>query len=209
MGIDVPWPILKTEFGLIALTLFLLVLDIFLPKEKRGTLLANIAMIGVTALFAQLPMEWGNFGTGFMGTYVQDGVSVCFKGLFLLAGFFTLFMAREYQGQLRRGKGELILLILFALIGMLFLVFFIPDGVILLFSFLIALATLSISWRKLDPNTQKGVVILASCFLFWFLEHLFLFPDRKYRYPLEPLMMIFAAFFWTRLSRKQPKYGKN
>ena len=128
MGIEVPWPLLKTEFGLIALALFCLVLDIFLPREKRGTWLANIAMIGVTALFALLPMQWGNFGAGFLGTYVQDGVSVCFKGLFLLAGFFTLFMAREYsvvgangRSPLQRGHGEFILLILFALIGMLFL----------------------------------------------------------------------------------------
>lgn len=121
MRIDIPWSLMKTEFGLVALALGSLVLDLFLSKEKRGVTLANVAMLGITALFAGLPMEWLNLGYGFHDTYVQDGVSICFKGLFLLAGFMTVFMAREYQSQFKRGQGELILLILFSLIGMLFL----------------------------------------------------------------------------------------
>jgi NADH-quinone oxidoreductase subunit N len=114
-------------------------LNIFLPKEKSGTTLANIAMIGITALFAGLSLEWLNFGYGFHDTYVQDGVSICFKGLFLLAGFLTVFMAREYQAQLERGQGELVLLILFSLIGMLFLAS--ANDFLLLF---ISIETLSI-----------------------------------------------------------------
>ncbi len=140
MGIEIPWPILKTELGLIALALGSLVLDLFLPKEKRGTTLANVAMFGITVLFSGLALEWGNFGYGFHDTYVQDGVSICFKGLFLLAGFLTVFMAREYQSQLERGQGEFILLILFGLIGMLFLAS--ANDFLLLF---VALETLSIS----------------------------------------------------------------
>jgi NADH-quinone oxidoreductase subunit N len=140
MVIEVPWPILKTELALVALALFCLVLDIFLPREKRGTTLANLAMIGVTGLFCNLPLQWGEFGSGFSGTYVQDGVSLCFKALFILAAFFTIFMAREYQDHLKRGQGEFVLLILFALVGMLFLAS--ANDFLLLF---VALETLSIS----------------------------------------------------------------
>ena len=139
MEIEIPWSILKTEFGLIALALGSVILDLFLPKEKRGTVLANVAMLGITALFAGLPMEWLNYGYGFHDTYVQDGISICFKGLFLLAGFLTVFMAREYQSQLKRGQGELVLLVLFSLIGMLFLAS--ANDFLVLF---VALETLSI-----------------------------------------------------------------
>ncbi len=166
MGIEIPWSILKTELGLIALALGSLVLDIFLPKEKSGTTLANIAMIGITALFAGLSLEWLNFGYGFHDTYVQDGISICFKGLFLLAGFLTVFMAREYQTQLKRGQGELILLILFSLIGMLFLAS--ANDFLVLF---ISLETLSISLyimtaylRDNQSSVEAGVkyVILGA-----------------------------------------------
>ena len=128
------------EFSLIGLTLLLLVLDIFIPKEKKGVALANIAMVGLAGLFAFLPFQWGHFGEFFSGTFEQDGVGLCFKALFLLAGFLTVFMAREYRSQLRRGRDEFVLLILFALIGMFFLVS--ANDFLLFF---VALETLSIS----------------------------------------------------------------
>jgi NADH-quinone oxidoreductase subunit N len=113
-----------------------------------------------------LALEWSNFGYGFHDTYVQDGVSICFKGLFLLAGFLTVFMAREYQSQLKRGQGEFILLILLSLIGMLFLAS--ANDFLLLF---VALETLSISLyimtaylRDNQPSIEAGVkyVILGA-----------------------------------------------
>ena len=117
-----PWSLFATEIGLIILSLGCLVLDIFLSDdEKRGQTLANIAMVGVSLLIFQLCFGWGNFGSAFGGSFVEDGVSFFFKLLFLLAGFFTLFMARDYQSQLKRGHGEFILLILFSLVGMCFL----------------------------------------------------------------------------------------
>ncbi|HTL70076.1 MAG TPA: NADH-quinone oxidoreductase subunit N [Candidatus Eisenbacteria bacterium] len=122
MTFNLPWGAFQTEMGLIALALGCLVLDLFLPDdEKRGRKLASIAMIGVAMLLGHLCFQWGNFGEGLGGTLVQDGVAFYFKGLFLLAGFLALFMAREYQDHLKRGHGEFILLILFSLIGMLFL----------------------------------------------------------------------------------------
>jgi NADH-quinone oxidoreductase subunit N len=140
MNVSIPWPILKVELGLIALTLGSLVLDLFLPKEKRGVILANVAMVGVTFLFCIENFEWGNFGYGFQMSYVQNGVSACFKALLLLSAFFALFMAREYQGRLKRGQGEFVLLILIALTGSIFLAS--ANDFLLLF---VALETLSIS----------------------------------------------------------------
>ena len=122
MPINFPWRLFETEIGLIALALGCLVLDIFLKSdERRGKILADTAMIGVALLFFNLCYQWGRFGSSLKGSFVQDGVSFLFKALFLLAGFFTLFMGREYKNQFRRGQGEFTILILFSLIGMVFL----------------------------------------------------------------------------------------
>ncbi len=122
MVFSFPWRLFQTEIGLIALTLGCLVLDIFLKSEEhRGKILADTAMLGVALLFFNLCFQWGRFGSSLKGSFVQDGVSFLFKTLFLLAGFFTLFMAREYKNHLKRGHGEFTLLILFSLIGMSFL----------------------------------------------------------------------------------------
>ncbi len=131
---------MKVEIGLVVLALSCLVLDLFLPKEKRGHALANIAMAGLTFLFWILCSEWGKFGYAFGSSFAQDGLALCFKGIIFLAGFFVLFMAREYQNQLKRGQGEFILLILFALIGADFLVS--ANDFLLFF---VALETLSVS----------------------------------------------------------------
>lgn len=66
---------------------------------------------------------------------------------------------------------------------------------LLLYPFLISVAMLAAKWRTLSRETQISLLALAACFLFWFLEHMVIYPDRKYRYPLEPLMMIVASYF--------------
>jgi NADH-quinone oxidoreductase subunit N len=160
---DIHWPLFKTEIGLVLLSLGALVLDIFLKTDaKRGSTLANLAMIGVSLIFVNLLFQWNVFGQSLGGTFVQDGVSWCFKGLFLLAGFFALFMAREYQAHLKRGHGEFVLLILFSLTGMVFLAS--ANDFLLLF---VALETLTISLyvmtaylRDVDASIEAGVKYL-------------------------------------------------
>ena len=122
MPVDIRWPLFQTEIGLIVLLVTAMLLDIFMPNdEKRGKILANTGLVGVAALLAALCVSKDNLGSSLNGTFVQDGLAFFYKILFLLAGFFTIFMAREYQARLKRGHGEFILLILLSLIGMLFL----------------------------------------------------------------------------------------
>jgi len=135
------WTIFRTEIGVVLLALGALVFDILLPDdEKRGRTLASVAMIGVALLFFHALGQWGNFGYGARGTVLQDGVSFVFKLIFLPAAFLTLFMAREYQDRLKRGHEEFILLILFALVGMVFVA--VAADFLLFF---VALETLTVS----------------------------------------------------------------
>lgn len=122
MTLDIQWPLFKTEIALIALTIGCIILDLFLKQDtKRGRTLANVAMIGVSLIFMNLLTTWGQFGTSLKSTFTQDGVAIFFKGLFLAAGFFALLMGRDYQDHFKRGKAEYSLLVLFSLIGMVFL----------------------------------------------------------------------------------------
>ena len=153
---------MQVEIGLVVLALSCLVLDLFLPKKKAGNILANTAMAGIAVLFGVLCSEWGRFGYAFGSSFANDGLALCFKGILFLAAFFVLFMAREYQDHLKRGKGEFVLLILFALIGADFLAS--ANDFLLFF---VALETLSVSLyimtaylRDDDSSIEAGLKYL-------------------------------------------------
>ncbi len=65
----------------------------------------------------------------------------------------------------------------------------------LLFCFLFSLIFLIRRWRTLSRPTQISILAIGACFVFWLVEHMVIYPDRKYRYPLEPLMIILASTF--------------
>jgi len=164
MPFDVRWSLLSTEIGLILLSLGSLVADILMKdNEKKGKTLSSIAMTGLAILFFIQCLEWGHFGSMLGGSLSLDGVSFFFKIIFLLAGFFVLFMVREYQSQLKRGHGEFTLLILFSLVGMVFLASA-TDFLL----FFVALETLTVSvyvltayLRDNNASIEAGVKYLV------------------------------------------------
>ena len=120
---NVNWSLFGVEFGLMGLAFSVVILDILLKNHPdKGKHLPSFALLGVGLLLAVQISEWGRLGTAFNGAYVEDDLAHYFKVLFLLAGVLTLFMAGQYQSQLKRGHAEFSLLILLALIGMTMLV---------------------------------------------------------------------------------------
>jgi len=71
---------------------------------------------------------------------------------------------------------------------------------IIFFSSLFACIILCVRWKNLSITSKNGLIVLGLCFLFWFLEHMVIYPDRKYRFPLEPLMLITTAYFFYTLN---------
>lgn len=64
----------------------------------------------------------------------------------------------------------------------------------------------------LDPASLNCLYILGSCFFFWLLMHLIIYPDPKYRFPLEPFMIIVASYPMDYLLfsfnfKKVPRFG--
>ena len=74
---------------------------------------------------------------------------------------------------------------------------------VVFFTWLFGSVVLVCHWKTLSPLTQRGLIVLAGCFMLWFLGHTVVFPDRKYRFPLEPLMLITTAYFFSILSWPQ------
>ncbi|MCX5666798.1 MAG: glycosyltransferase family 39 protein [Candidatus Omnitrophica bacterium] len=63
------------------------------------------------------------------------------------------------------------------------------------FSFIFSIFMLIRRRKKLSATTKTLLLVLGSCFIFWFAEHMIIYPDRKYRFPIEPLMIIVGAYF--------------
>lgn len=53
--------------------------------------------------------------------------------------------------------------------------------------------------KRLDSGARASLWMLAACAGFWLLQHMIIYPDRKYRFPLELLMMILAAYFLEKI----------
>lgn len=49
--------------------------------------------------------------------------------------------------------------------------------------------------KKLPPHSASCLLIFGVCVFFWLAQHMIINPERKYRYPLEPFMMIAASYF--------------
>jgi NADH-quinone oxidoreductase subunit N len=154
----------KTELALGGLAIFGLLADMFLPKTvERGRALTRIALVGLAVTLGLLVSSWGVFGSAFGGSFVQDGVSFCFKAFFLITGMFVLHMAGQYESKIKRGRGEFVVLILFALTGMCLL-----SSASEFLLFFVSLETLAVSlyiitayMRDDDRSIEAGIKFLT------------------------------------------------
>jgi len=114
--------LITLEVCVIALGVVLLMADLFVPPERRRFLgYAAIAALGLLLLTSL--SGYGSCsltGTAFNGAFVEDGLAVFFKRLFIVAAILVLFMSVEFSDRIAAGISEYYSLIIFALSGMLF-----------------------------------------------------------------------------------------
>ena len=112
--------LLIIEFLVIGCGLALLLIDLWLPAERRRHLgyvaAAAVGAILIGSFFWNPAAPEFAFGE----TYVIDTLALFFKRFFLLAALFVLIMSVDYADRFPVGISEFYALILFALAGMLF-----------------------------------------------------------------------------------------
>lgn len=113
-------PLLIIEIAVIVCALAILLVDLWMPVEKRRQLgYVAAAVVGLILLGS---FAWNPAGPqyAFNNSYVIDPLALYFKRFFLLAAVFVLIMSVDFADRIPVGLSEFYVLILFALSGMLF-----------------------------------------------------------------------------------------
>jgi NADH-quinone oxidoreductase subunit N len=111
---------------IVALTLFLLfaiVVDLAMPKSRRGDVVAMVAAFGYVLSLATAYYRWnyGTNGPAYSGYATGDKFALFFEILFAVLGILTLAVSHSYLQRRRFLEGEFHILILAAVIGMMVL----------------------------------------------------------------------------------------
>jgi NADH-quinone oxidoreductase subunit N len=102
---------------LIAWACVLLLVDLFIPKERKW-LTALLAALGLAVTLGFTLSQLGLENTGFTGMVVVDGFSVFVNALLLLSGLLGVALAYGYVKRMGIERGEYYTLMLFSISGM-------------------------------------------------------------------------------------------
>ena len=103
---------------LVAWACLLLLVDLFIPKGKKGWT-ALLAAIGLAAALGITLAQAGQEASAFGGMVQLDGFSSFLNGLFLASGIAAIALAYGYLNRMGLERGEYYILLLFSLSGML------------------------------------------------------------------------------------------
>ncbi len=113
--------LMSLEIAVVVLGLGLLLVDLWLPPERKRLLgysaAAALALLLLASIFGI--GSYGVTGSAFGGMFVQDALALFFKRFFLLAAILVLLMSAEFADRIPAGITEYYSLVVFALTGML------------------------------------------------------------------------------------------
>jgi NADH-quinone oxidoreductase subunit N len=159
MRVDVDYVALAPELTLGVTVLVVLVLDLFLPPERKWWA-AVASLLGLArSLMVTIALVGGERAVMFGGTYVVDAFAVLFKVFFLSVGIVVVALSLRYLREGRYYQGEYYFLILTSFLGMLtisssrdLLMLFISLEVVSAPGFLMA------GFRKRDPRSNEAAL---------------------------------------------------
>ncbi|MDD2922044.1 MAG: NADH-quinone oxidoreductase subunit N [Anaerolineales bacterium] len=102
---------------LIAWACLLLLVDLFIPKDRKSVT-ASIAALGLAVTLGYGVSQFGKSVTGFSGMVVLDGFSTFASVLVLVSGLFGVILAYGYARRMNIQRGEYYTLLLFSVAGM-------------------------------------------------------------------------------------------
>lgn len=95
----------------------LLLVDLFIPKERKG-ITALLSALGLALTLGLTLAQIGNQQTGFSGMVVIDGFAVFVNALLLVSGLLGVSLAYGYVKRMGLERGEYYTLLLFSVTGM-------------------------------------------------------------------------------------------
>jgi len=103
--------------------LFAIVVDLVLPKRRRGGAVAIVAVVGFTYSLATAVYRWlyGQGGPAFHQFATGDNFALFFEILFATLGILTVALSHSYLKKRGLLEGEFHILIMAAVVGMMVL----------------------------------------------------------------------------------------
>jgi len=95
----------------------LLLVDLFIPKERKG-ITALLSALGLAITLGFTLAQIGNERSGFTGMVVLDGFSTFVNALLLVSGLLGVALAYGYVKRMNIERGEYYVLLLFSVTGM-------------------------------------------------------------------------------------------
>lgn len=91
---------------------------VFIPLKRMASWAPYIATIGFAIALAYTAGQWGNQMSGFAAMVACDDFGTIFKGIFIVASFLSLLMARRFFTERGIDKPEFYALLLVSTVGM-------------------------------------------------------------------------------------------
>src|SRR4030095_3138098 len=95
----------------------LLILDLFIPKDRKGSM-ALLSALGLAVTLGFTLAQIGEEGTAFQGMVALDGFSTFINALLLISGLLGVALAYGYVKRMGLERGEYYTLLLFSVTGM-------------------------------------------------------------------------------------------
>ncbi|MEE9217875.1 MAG: NADH-quinone oxidoreductase subunit N [Acidobacteriota bacterium] len=172
LTLPLDFQVIQPELVYTCYAFIILALAVLLPRDMEMFGIPGqrwVAYLAILGTVLELAMLWsaafwlsqapGGSVLAWGGMFVLDRFALFFKGLFLLSGLLTMLMSVRYLEIERAQAGEYYALIMFAVVGMMFMVS--ARDLILLF---VGLETMSIStyvlagYLKRDPRSNEGAL---------------------------------------------------
>ncbi len=153
------------EFILLGTALIFLVVSFFMPKGASKGSRKIFGVVGIVAAVVSAgSLFCASAGPALSGMFVQDSVSIFFKGLFLIVLIFVLFTTIKYESHISQWKTEFYALLLFSTVGFMFIASsfdFISFYVSL--EFVAVTQYVLVSFRKENPEgIESGLKYLVT-----------------------------------------------
>jgi len=115
--IDINWQVITPQIVLAVFGFLLLLLEAFLPKDKKG-ILPHLAWIGIALSFFFSVNLFGSKFSAFNGMALADNFALFFSFIFLISSFLVVLLSISFLKREEQVRGDYYALLLFATLGM-------------------------------------------------------------------------------------------